>query len=152
MVTADTAAGDADRASRAAGERLHCPLLALWGAKLGQPFRGVVARVPQLGNRLAAMLDLAPAALPPVATPPAPPVQGAASADLQVRPLPGAASPAAAPLTAAKPVATSSAGRRGLPPNSAACTVTGCKRGQRASTAAVSGTPNSVASPSALAA
>ncbi len=38
--------------------------LALWGAKLGQPFRGVVARVPQLGNRLAAMLDLAPDTMP----------------------------------------------------------------------------------------
>ncbi len=38
--------------------------LALLGAKLGSPFRGLVARLPRVGNRLAAMLDLAPAALP----------------------------------------------------------------------------------------
>ncbi|WP_132255209.1 glycolate oxidase subunit GlcF [Methylobacterium segetis] len=38
--------------------------LALLGAKLGQPFRSVVARLPRVGNRLAAMLDLAPATLP----------------------------------------------------------------------------------------
>ena len=38
--------------------------LALRAAKLGQPFRGLVARVPQVGRRLAAMLDLAPAAMP----------------------------------------------------------------------------------------
>ncbi|WP_375456923.1 4Fe-4S dicluster domain-containing protein, partial [uncultured Methylobacterium sp.] len=38
--------------------------LALLGAKLGSPFRGLVARLPRIGNRLAAMLDLAPAALP----------------------------------------------------------------------------------------
>ncbi|AWN41887.1 glycolate oxidase subunit GlcF [Methylobacterium durans] len=38
--------------------------LALLGAKIGQPFRSVVARLPGIGNRLAAMLDLAPGALP----------------------------------------------------------------------------------------
>ena len=38
--------------------------LALLGAKLGSPFRGLVARLPRVGNRLAAMLDLAPAHLP----------------------------------------------------------------------------------------
>jgi glycolate oxidase iron-sulfur subunit len=38
--------------------------LALRAAKLGQPFRGLVARLPHVGNRLAAMLDLAPAAMP----------------------------------------------------------------------------------------
>ncbi|MDP4021935.1 glycolate oxidase subunit GlcF [Methylobacterium sp. NEAU 140] len=38
--------------------------LALIAAKLGQPFRGLVARLPRVGNRLAAMLDLAPASLP----------------------------------------------------------------------------------------
>ncbi|TXM70362.1 glycolate oxidase subunit GlcF [Methylobacterium sp. WL103] len=37
---------------------------ALWAAKLGAPFRPLVARLPRVGNRLAAMLDLAPAALP----------------------------------------------------------------------------------------
>ncbi|MCJ2007910.1 glycolate oxidase subunit GlcF [Methylobacterium sp. J-092] len=38
--------------------------LALWAAKLGAPFKPLVARLPRVGNRLAAMLDLAPAALP----------------------------------------------------------------------------------------
>ncbi|GJD81375.1 glycolate oxidase subunit GlcF [Methylobacterium gregans] len=38
--------------------------LALTAARLGRPFRGLVARLPRVGNRLAAMLDLAPAALP----------------------------------------------------------------------------------------
>ena len=38
--------------------------LALLGARLGGPFRGWVARLPRVGNRLAAMLDLAPARLP----------------------------------------------------------------------------------------
>ena len=38
--------------------------LALMGAKLGSPFKGLVARLPRIGNRLAAMLDLAPATLP----------------------------------------------------------------------------------------
>ena len=38
--------------------------LALLGAKLGVPFRPLVARLPRVGNRLAAMLDLAPAQLP----------------------------------------------------------------------------------------
>ncbi|CAM3292267.1 MULTISPECIES: glycolate oxidase subunit GlcF [Methylobacterium] len=38
--------------------------LALIAAKLGAPFRGIVARLPRVGNRLAAMLDLAPARLP----------------------------------------------------------------------------------------
>jgi glycolate oxidase iron-sulfur subunit len=38
--------------------------LALRAAKLGQPFKGLVGRLPQVGNRLAAMLDLAPAAMP----------------------------------------------------------------------------------------
>ncbi|GEP08370.1 heterodisulfide reductase-related iron-sulfur binding cluster [Methylobacterium gnaphalii] len=38
--------------------------LALLGAKIGQPFRPLVARLPRVGNRLAAMLDLAPAQLP----------------------------------------------------------------------------------------
>jgi glycolate oxidase iron-sulfur subunit len=38
--------------------------LALLGAKLGGPFRPLVARLPRVGNRLAAMLDLAPAQLP----------------------------------------------------------------------------------------
>ncbi|GEO99777.1 heterodisulfide reductase-related iron-sulfur binding cluster [Methylobacterium haplocladii] len=38
--------------------------LALLGAKLGSPFRPLVARLPRVGNRLAAMLDLAPAQLP----------------------------------------------------------------------------------------
>ncbi|MGU3537235.1 glycolate oxidase subunit GlcF [Methylobacterium sp. A54F] len=38
--------------------------LALLAAKLGQPFRPLVARLPRVGNRLAAMLDLAPAILP----------------------------------------------------------------------------------------
>jgi len=37
--------------------------LALVAAKLGTPFRGLVARLPRVGNRLAAMLDLAPARL-----------------------------------------------------------------------------------------
>src|SRR4051794_16289947 len=37
---------------------------ALFTAKLGQPFRGIVARLPRIGNRFAAMLDLAPAQLP----------------------------------------------------------------------------------------
>ena len=38
--------------------------LALLGAKVGTPFRALVARLPRVGNRLAAMLDLAPGALP----------------------------------------------------------------------------------------
>src|SRR3569833_3934494 len=38
--------------------------LALQAARLGRPFKGVLARVPRLGNRLAAMLELAPASLP----------------------------------------------------------------------------------------
>ncbi|WP_375409806.1 glycolate oxidase subunit GlcF [uncultured Methylobacterium sp.] len=38
--------------------------LALLGAKIGGPFRPLVARLPRVGNRLAAMLDLAPAQLP----------------------------------------------------------------------------------------
>jgi glycolate oxidase iron-sulfur subunit len=38
--------------------------LALRAARLGQPFKGLVGRLPQVGNRLAAMLDLAPAAMP----------------------------------------------------------------------------------------
>jgi glycolate oxidase iron-sulfur subunit len=38
--------------------------LALLGAKIGAPFRPLVARLPRVGNRLAAMLDLAPAQLP----------------------------------------------------------------------------------------
>ncbi|KQO74616.1 MULTISPECIES: heterodisulfide reductase-related iron-sulfur binding cluster [unclassified Methylobacterium] len=38
--------------------------LALLGAKIGAPFRPLVARLPRVGNRLAAMLDLAPAHLP----------------------------------------------------------------------------------------
>ena len=38
--------------------------LALLAARIGSPFRGLVARLPRVGNRLAAMLDLAPAALP----------------------------------------------------------------------------------------
>ena len=38
--------------------------LALLAARLGSPFRGLVARLPRVGNRLAAMLDLAPGALP----------------------------------------------------------------------------------------
>ncbi|GJD56725.1 glycolate oxidase subunit GlcF [Methylobacterium dankookense] len=38
--------------------------LALFAAWLGSPFRGLVARLPRVGNRLAAMLDLAPARLP----------------------------------------------------------------------------------------
>ena len=38
--------------------------LALMGAKLGGPFRPLVAKLPRVGNRLAAMLDLAPAVLP----------------------------------------------------------------------------------------
>src|SRR3954462_11042937 len=45
---------------------------ALFAAKLGQPFRGIVARLPRVGNRLAAMLDLAPAP-PPTRNPPARP-------------------------------------------------------------------------------
>ncbi|SFE87425.1 glycolate oxidase subunit GlcF [Methylobacterium sp. 13MFTsu3.1M2] len=47
---------------------LPCPgrfRLALTAAKLGAPFRGLVARLPRVGNRLAAMLDLAPAGAPP---------------------------------------------------------------------------------------
>ena len=39
--------------------------LALTAARLGAPFRGLVARLPRVGNRLAAMLDLAPAGTPP---------------------------------------------------------------------------------------
>ncbi|SFL62602.1 heterodisulfide reductase-related iron-sulfur binding cluster [Methylorubrum salsuginis] len=38
--------------------------LALLGAKIGAPLRPLMARVPRVGNRLAAMLDLAPAELP----------------------------------------------------------------------------------------
>ena len=38
--------------------------LALLAAKVGAPFRPLVARLPRVGNRLAAMLDLAPAQLP----------------------------------------------------------------------------------------
>ncbi len=38
--------------------------LALRAARLGQPLKGLVGRLPQVGNRLAAMLDLAPAAMP----------------------------------------------------------------------------------------
>ncbi|MCE4224310.1 glycolate oxidase subunit GlcF [Methylobacterium sp. C25] len=38
--------------------------LALLGAKIGQPLRPLVAMLPRVGNRLAAMLDLAPAQLP----------------------------------------------------------------------------------------
>ncbi|GJE46696.1 glycolate oxidase subunit GlcF [Methylobacterium soli] len=38
--------------------------LALLGARLGRPFRSLAARLPRVGNRLAAMLDLAPATLP----------------------------------------------------------------------------------------
>ncbi|MFD0933591.1 glycolate oxidase subunit GlcF [Methylobacterium trifolii] len=38
--------------------------LALLGARLGSPFKGLVARLPRVGNRLAAMLDLAPTVLP----------------------------------------------------------------------------------------
>jgi glycolate oxidase iron-sulfur subunit len=38
--------------------------LALLASKVGRPFRPIVARLPRVGNRLAAMLDLAPAALP----------------------------------------------------------------------------------------
>lgn len=38
--------------------------LALLGAKLGSPFRPLVAKLPKVGNRLAAMLDLVPATLP----------------------------------------------------------------------------------------
>ncbi len=38
--------------------------LALLAARIGSPFRGLVARLPRVGNRFAAMLDLAPAALP----------------------------------------------------------------------------------------
>jgi len=38
--------------------------LALLGAKLASPLKPLVARLPRVGNRLAAMLDLAPAALP----------------------------------------------------------------------------------------
>ena len=38
--------------------------LALLGAKLGAPLRPLLARLPRVGNRLAAMLDLAPAGLP----------------------------------------------------------------------------------------
>ncbi|MFG5121399.1 heterodisulfide reductase-related iron-sulfur binding cluster [Methylorubrum sp. POS3] len=38
--------------------------LALLAAKIGAPLRPLVARVPRVGNRLAAMLDLAPAQLP----------------------------------------------------------------------------------------
>ncbi len=38
--------------------------LALLGATLGRPFRGIAAKMPKVGNRLAAMLDLAPGALP----------------------------------------------------------------------------------------
>ncbi|GJE17573.1 heterodisulfide reductase-related iron-sulfur binding cluster [Methylobacterium marchantiae] len=38
--------------------------LALLAAKIGGPFRPLVAQLPRVGNRLAAMLDLAPALLP----------------------------------------------------------------------------------------
>jgi len=38
--------------------------LALLAAKVGAPLRPLVARLPRVGNRLAAMLDLAPAQLP----------------------------------------------------------------------------------------
>lgn len=38
--------------------------LALLAAKIGSPFRPLVAQLPRVGNRLAAMLDLAPALLP----------------------------------------------------------------------------------------
>ncbi len=38
--------------------------LALLGATLGRPFRGIAAKMPKVGNRLAAMLDLAPGTLP----------------------------------------------------------------------------------------
>ncbi len=38
--------------------------LALLGAKLGSPLRPLLAAIPRVGNRLAAMLDLAPAELP----------------------------------------------------------------------------------------
>jgi glycolate oxidase iron-sulfur subunit len=38
--------------------------LALLAAYLGRPLKGLVARLPRVGNRLAAMLDLAPARLP----------------------------------------------------------------------------------------
>ena len=38
--------------------------IALLGARLGSSFRPLVARLPRVGNRLAAMLDLAPTALP----------------------------------------------------------------------------------------
>ncbi|ACL55712.1 glycolate oxidase subunit GlcF [Methylobacterium nodulans] len=38
--------------------------LALLAAALGRPFRGFVAGLPRVGSRLAAMLDLAPGALP----------------------------------------------------------------------------------------
>jgi glycolate oxidase iron-sulfur subunit len=65
-----------DTFARPAGDRLLRALLAqvlpypnrfrlaLAAAKLGAPFRGLVARLPRMGNRLAAMLDLAPARLP----------------------------------------------------------------------------------------
>ncbi len=38
--------------------------LALRGARIGAPFRPLLAKLPRVGNRLSAMLDLAPAALP----------------------------------------------------------------------------------------
>ena len=38
--------------------------LALYAARLGSPFRGLVVRLPRVGNQLAAMLDLAPGRLP----------------------------------------------------------------------------------------
>src|SRR5689334_8939829 len=41
---------------------------AIMAARLGRPFGGLLARAPGVGDRLKAMLDLAPARLPPAST------------------------------------------------------------------------------------
>ncbi|MFI5014016.1 MAG: glycolate oxidase subunit GlcF [Hyphomicrobiales bacterium] len=52
--------------------------LALRAAKLGQPFKGLLRLIPSMGERLATMLELAPASLPVEARPPQPTVFPAA--------------------------------------------------------------------------
>jgi glycolate oxidase iron-sulfur subunit len=52
--------------------------LALQMAALGQPLKPMLARVPRMGNRLAAMLDLAPTSLPDARRPAPEPVRDGA--------------------------------------------------------------------------
>jgi glycolate oxidase iron-sulfur subunit len=71
--------------------------LALGLAKLGKPFRRWLRHVPSVGERLGAMLDLAPSSLPPRAAQLAAPIASASGARKRVVLLEGCAQPVLSP-------------------------------------------------------